>query len=182
MMNLGHRTSRLAALGLLLLSACSLPQPQADTVRNFTLSGPAPAVADGAVVRPVQLAGHLRSRVMAVRVADHEVIYVEDARWAESLDDAITQVLRARLGALGSGRVVSVQVQRCEPVRHEGNTVQLAATYTITSPGDDSAEVRRGQFTAKPRPWDGRDYGALVGLMREAVGELGDELAAVLAK
>jgi len=179
--------SRLSALGLLssvlwLLAACNLPAPQADTARHFTLSGPAAAAADGAIMRPVQLAGHLRGRAMAVRIAAHEVVYLEDVRWAEALDDAITQLLRARVGSAGAGSVITVQIQRCELVRAEGNSVQLAATWTITSPGGDAAVgLRRGSFTASPRTWDGKDYGGLVGQIRDAVNELGDALAAAAA-
>lgn len=159
----------------LLLAACKiLPEPQADPVRNFTLSGPVSLAGEGATVRPVQIAGHLRGRAMAVRVAANEVVYEENARWAESLDDAITQLLRARLGGAGAGRVVSVQVQRCELVRNEGNSVQLAATYTITAP---DGTTKHGAFSASPRTWSGGDYGALVGQLREAIGELGDALA-----
>ncbi len=159
----------------LLLSACNvLPEPQADPVRHFTLSGPVSAPVDGATVRPVQIAGHLRGRAMAVRVGANEVIYEENARWAESLDDAITQLLRARVGPAGAGQVVAVQVQRCELVRNEGNSVQLAATYAITAP---DGKVKHGAFTAGPRTWDGRDYGVLVGQIRDAVDELGDALA-----
>ncbi|MBI2497985.1 MAG: membrane integrity-associated transporter subunit PqiC [Opitutae bacterium] len=162
-----------------LLSSCNLPQPQVDTVRHFTLSGPVATAADGAVVRPVQLAGHLRGRVMAVRIAANEVIYNEDVRWAEPLDDAITQLLRARLGTAGAGRVITVRIQRCELVRSEGNSVQLAATYTITAPDGSTS---RGTFSASPRTWDGQDYGALVGLISAAVTELGDALTAAMGK
>ena len=176
----GRLGALLLALGSLLLTACNvLPEPQADAVRHFTLSGPVAAPADGAIVRPVQIAGHLRGRAMAFRVAANEVVYEENARWAESLDDAITQLLRARIGAAGPGRVVAVQVQRCELVRSEGNSVQLAATYAITAP---DGTVKHGAFTAAPRTWDGRDYGSLVSQLRDAVSELGDELVGALAK
>jgi uncharacterized lipoprotein YmbA len=166
-----------------LFSACSLPQPQADLARHFTLSGPVTGtpVPDAVTVHPVRLAGHLRNRAMAVRIAPNEVTYLEDVRWAEALDDAITQVLRARLAGIGGGAQVSVQIQRCELVRNEGNTVQLAATYAISPSGADKSEARRGSFTANPRPWDGKDYGELVGLLRDAVGDLGDALATAVA-
>jgi uncharacterized lipoprotein YmbA len=167
---------QLSALSFLVFG-CSLPSPQADTVRHFTLSGPVTAAADGAVVRPVQLAGHLRGRVMAVRVAANEVIYDEEVRWAETLDEAITSVLRARVGATGAGKTVNVQIQRCELVKHEGSSVQFAATYAITAA---DGTVKRGTFSASPRTWDGRDHGALVGQIRDAVGEFGDALAAAL--
>jgi hypothetical protein len=114
---------------------------------------------------------------MAVRIAANEVVYNEEVRWAESLDDAITAVLRARIGAAGAGSVVAVQVQRCELVRFEGDSVQVAATYAITR---KDGSIRRGTFSSSPRTWDGQDAGALVGQLRDAVGELGDALAAAL--
>jgi uncharacterized lipoprotein YmbA len=166
----------------LLLTACSiLPEPQADPVRHFTLSGPledAPR-ADAPTVRPVRLAGHLRNRSMAVRVSENEVVYRADVRWAEPLDEAITQVLRHRLQPLGGGAVVNVQVQRCELVRSAGDQVQLAATYTIAPRSGDS---RSGTFTATPRSWSGGDTGELVGLIQAAVNELADALAAEVGK
>ncbi len=167
---------------VLLLAGCNLPQPEADTSRHFTLSGPAAAVAvaEGTMVRPVQLAAHLQRRTMAVRVAENEVTYLEDVRWAEPLDEGVTQILRARLGGVASGCSISVQVQRCELVRFEGNQVQLTATYEITPPGGDPSRAKRGAFAATPRVWDGKDYGALVGLIRQAVGELGDALVTAL--
>ncbi len=169
---------QLSALSFFLAS-CNLPAPQADTVRYFTLSGPVAAAADGATVRPVQLAGHLRNRAMAVRLSPNEVIYNEDVRWAEALDEAITQLLRARVGAAGPGSFITVQIQRCELVRAEGNSVQLAATWTIfTTASDAGGGARHSSFTSSPRTWDGKDYGVLVSQIRDAVNELGDALAA----
>src|SRR4051812_1794707 len=167
----------------LILSGCNvLPEPQKDTVRYFTLSTPPAAtvpVADAVTVRPVQLAGHLRNRAMAVRVGENEVIYLDDTRWAESLGDAITQLLRSRLSTIGGNHIVTVQIQRCELVRSENNAVQVAATYSILSPGE-SAVPKRGVFTSGARNWDGKNPGALVGLLRDAVIELSDAIAAAL--
>jgi len=166
------------------LSACNvLPQPQADPVRHFTLGGevgPAP-VANATQVRPVLVAGHLHGRALAVRVAEHEVAYLDEVRWAEPLDVSLTQILHARLGAVGGGATVTVNVERFEPVRYAGNSVQLAATYTILPAGGDKAAAQRGVFTSSPRTWDGKDPGTLVGLMREAAGELGDAIAVAVA-
>ncbi|RXK53568.1 hypothetical protein ESB00_17915 [Oleiharenicola lentus] len=176
------RSVPLSALSLF-LSACSiLPEPQADTVRHFTLSEPAQMgrATEGVVVRPVRLAGHLRNRTMAVRVSAHEVVYLEDVRWAEPLDEALTQVLRNRLRAVTTGATVVVQVQRCELVRSDDNTVQLVATYAITPAG--GGEAQSAVFTATPRKWEGGDPGAIIGLMREAAGELADAIAAVVEK
>jgi len=170
-------SAQLAALGLLLTACNVLPDPQSDPVRYFTLSGPPPGapVPDAVIVRPIRLAGHLRNRNMAVRVSENEVTYLEDVRWAEPLDEAITQTLRNRLRQVGGGASITVQIQRCELVRDAGNSVQLAATYVITPPGGDP---KPGAFTATPRAWSGGDHGALVGMLRESVEELADAIAA----
>lgn len=165
-----------------LLGACSLPQAQVDTVRHFTLAGPTEtaAVAEGARVQPVRVAGHLRERAMAVRIGENEVQYLDDVVWAEPLADGITQTLRSRLAAIASDAVVSVQIQRCELNRAADNNVQLVATYSITTNGANGSVERKGLFTATPRVWDGKNPGALVALLREAVGELADRLVSQL--
>lgn len=172
----------LSALSLVVAPGCKiLPEPQPDTVRYFTLSEPAQAggVVEGVAVRPVRLAGHLRNRDMAVRVSAHEVTYLEDVRWAEPLDEALTQILRNRLRALAGGVTVVVQVQRCELVRAEDNTMQLAASYTITR---DGGESHSAVFAATPQRWAGGDSAELVALMRAAAGELADAIAAAVEK
>jgi len=179
-----HSVLGLLSTVLALLAACNLPAPQADPVRHFTLSVPAAAVpvAQATQVRPVQVAGHLHGRAMAVRVGEHEVVYLDEVRWAEPLDEAITELLRARLGSVAGGATVTVEVERCELDRSAGNTVQLAASYSIIPADGLKSAAYRGNFTATPRPWDGRDYGALVGLLSQAVGDLGDALAAAAEK
>lgn len=169
---------------LLSLAGCNvLPQQQADTARYFTLSSPeaAPRSSNATLVRPVHLAGHLRNRAMAVRVAENEVVYLDEVRWAESLSDAVTQLLRARLGPIEGNNVISIDVQRCELVRYENNSIQLVANYTILPTGDKVA-AQSGKFVASPRSWDGKDYGALVGELRAAIGELGDAIATAVAE
>jgi len=167
---------------LLALAGCGLPaiEPaKVDAVRHFTLSAlPAEsAVVGGLRVKPVELAGHLRGRELAVRVGENEVVYLEDARWAEPLDQGIGNLLRHRLGGVDAAGTVSVQVLRCELVRAEGDTVQFSATWTLAF-DDPQVPARRGVFNAEPRTWDGRDPGALVALLRAAVEGLGDALAA----
>jgi uncharacterized lipoprotein YmbA len=171
----------LSALSLLLGGCSILPEPQADPTRYFTLSGAAAGVpaADALMVRPVRLAGHLRNRNMAVRVSENEVVYLDEVRWAEPLDEAITQVLRNRLRPVGGGGAVVVQIQRCELVRSDGNTVQLSATYALAPAGGGDGQP--GTFTATPRAWTGGDHGALVGLIQAAVNELADAIAAAAA-
>jgi uncharacterized lipoprotein YmbA len=169
---------QLSAFSLLLAGCNLLPEPQPDPTRHFTLSAPTGVTQPGGVVvRPVEIAGHLRPRAMAVRIADHEVTYLEDVRWAEPLDTALTQLLQAKLAAAPSEWTVKVEIERFELLSHHGNAVQVAATYQATPKG---GAPKRGSFTATPRAWDGRDHGALVALLRDAANELGDALAAAL--
>jgi uncharacterized lipoprotein YmbA len=173
--------SLLLALGSLLLAGCNLlPEPQADNVRFFTLGSvaSAPAAAGGLVVRPVKLAGHLHGRDLVVRITEHEVIYLEDVRWAAPLDAALTQVLRARLAPVNGTGTVTVEVHRFELVRSEGNSVQLVASYSILPASGDKAAAPTHNFRASARTWDGKDPGVLVGLLAAAANELGDAIAA----
>jgi len=181
-MNRASRTvCLLSSVACLLVTSCSLPSPQEDPVRYFTLGMPAAGepVADAVAVRPVRVAGHLRNRDMAVRVSNNEVIYLDEARWAEPLDEAITQLLRQRMRQIPGDAVVTVHLQRCEVVRDADNAVQVIATYAIAStPG----ESRTGTFTASPRQWDGKDPAVLVGLLREGVNELAEAIAQAVTK
>lgn len=168
---------QLSAVSLCLAGCQILPEPQPDpVVRNFTLSGPAVTTdtMDPVTIRPVQMAGHLRNREIAVRISDHEVTYLEGMRWAEPLDEAVTQVLRNRLRRVSGGAVVTVRVLRCELVQSENNTVQLAATYRISPV---NGEPSQGTFTAPVRAWSGEDPAALVGLIHDAVQELAEAIA-----
>ncbi|MEO6993030.1 MAG: ABC-type transport auxiliary lipoprotein family protein [Lacunisphaera sp.] len=186
--------SRLVALSTLLgLVGCNiLPEPQKDAVRYFTLSTPAMQAGDdqasatkdhaefhGTTVRPVQIAGHLRERSMAVRVAENEVIYLDEVRWAQPLGDAITNLLRERLSDVGGNNVVTVQIHNCEPLRFKNDAVELAATWEIVALGGGTPI--RGEFTSAKRTWDGKDYRALVSEMHGAVEELGDAIASAIA-
>lgn len=163
------------------LGGCAVLRPAKDPVRYFTLGVPVATVAGGGVdVRPVGLAGHLRRGALAVRVSEHEITYLDEVRWAEPLDEALTQLLHARLAAPGRAWRVSVQVQRCELVRQPANQVEFAATYELRDSG--TAEVSRGAFRATPRPWAGADPGELVALLRASADEFAAHLAATLGR
>ena len=65
-------------------------------------------------------------------------------------------------------------------MRFERNSVQLAATYTLVPAEGGKEAAQHGVFTSSPRTWDGKDPGVLVGLLRDAAGELGDAIAVAL--
>ena len=168
----------LSAFSVLLGGCNLLPEPQADPTRHFTLSVPAATAPGGVEVRPVVLAGHLRNRAMAVRIAENEVTYLDDARWAEPLDTGLAEVLRAELSGVTGDWTVRVEVERFELLAHQDNAVLLAATCELRAKGE--AGPRRVNFTSSPRQWDGRDHGDLVGLLRAAAVELGQHLSAAM--
>jgi len=176
---------RILALGVQLSALCLfaagcnlLPEPQADPTRHFTLSAPTVAAPGGVDVRPVLLAGHLRNRAMAVRIAENEVAYLDEARWAEPLDAGLTDLLRAELAGVAGEWTARVEIERFELLTYQGNAVQLAAVCELRAKGD--AAPRRVNFASSPRQWDGRDHGELVGLLRAAAVELGAHLAGAM--
>ncbi len=186
--------SRLVAISAVLgLTGCNiLPEPQKDAVRYFTLSTPTMQSGDdqgptaknhpengGTTVRPVQIAGHLRERSMAVRIAENEIIYLDEVRWAQPLTDATTNLLRERLSHVGGNNVVTVQIHNCELLRFKGNTVELSATWEIVPLG--GGQPVRGDFTSATRTWDGKDYRELVSELRGTVEDLGDAIAVAIA-
>ncbi len=182
---------RATALGLLgataaLLASCSLPaiEPaRADATRYYLLGGAAGLqfAPTGINLVPVRVSPYLQSRLMAVRVGPNEVRFAAESHWAEPLDTAITQLLRARLAKDAAGRDCTVQVlvQQCEGATGADNNVRFAAIFEITA-GGTAAKAERHEFTAKPRKWDGKDYGQLAVQLREAVGELGESILAAL--
>jgi ABC-type uncharacterized transport system auxiliary subunit len=165
------------------LAGCNLPidPSRSDAVRYFTLSAPAAAATTGGVrVQPVQTAGHLHPREIAVRVGESEVVYLDEARWAEIPAEGMTSRLRAALAGVAADGTLRVEVSRCEPDRAAGNTVVFQAGYTFFPAGGGTAVS--GTFTANARKWDGRDVAALVGLYREALDEFGVAIAAALSR
>ncbi|MFI5335203.1 MAG: membrane integrity-associated transporter subunit PqiC [Opitutales bacterium] len=172
-----------SVLCLLLLAGCNLPieAAQPDPVRHFTLgSTGTPAAFGGVHVLPVQTAGHLHPRELAVRVGESEIIYLNDARWAEPLAEGLTSLLQARLSDSTAEGTLRVEISRCEPLRSAGNTVDFRASYSFQPAGGGPAVT--GVFAATPRPWDGRDPAGLVALYRAAAEDFGSALAAALAR
>lgn len=169
-----------------LLAGCGLPaiEPaRADTMRYYVLSGTTGLQfeANGVHVRPVRVPAYLQSRLLAVRLAENEVRYAAEAQWAEPLDAALTQLLRASVKTRAGGGDVTVQVlvQQCEGAIGAGAGVRFAATFEITT-GDKDAVPARHEFTAAPRAWDGKDYAQLAAGLRAAAGELAEAISAAL--
>jgi uncharacterized lipoprotein YmbA len=186
----------------LLLGACNLPQPVADTTRFYVLSSrPERTEATSTqhykiALMPVDVPLFLRSKPMAVRVGANELKYVDDARWAEPLDAGIGRVFREQLEALpeiaqvstGTDLVgpvadyqVEIRVLRCEgdTTGGEGKARFIASIVIHSANGD---RVARDTMRSEVGGWDGKDYGALANKLSEAVRELARKVPALLEK
>jgi uncharacterized lipoprotein YmbA len=148
-------------------------------------------------LKPVEVAPYLKKGSLVVRTGENEVSFPDEARWAEPLDQEITRTLRLRLlAAPRVGRVfvapyapddardfdVSVQVLRCEGARAGGarTVTRFAALVEIASAGENPRLVARKTFVAPEVAWDGKDFARLAGLLSDAVGALGQEIAGAL--
>jgi uncharacterized lipoprotein YmbA len=188
-----------AGLLTLALAACSLPQAQPDLTRYFLLNevtheasvaevvGEPPRI----VLRTVIVPEYLRGKIMQVRVADNEVRYIDEARWAEPLEAGLTRVLREDLAQRPSRvRVVArggdeheydvaVNLRRCEGVSPAG-LARLAARIEIFSEGVNPELVAQEDFTVDVPNWDGNDYGLLAKKLSEAADALAERIVTLL--
>ena len=187
--------------GLLVLAAacgCSLMRPARNTGRFYVLTPvQSPASAPGpdqsrelkcvVWIRPVELAGYLRTKEMVLRHGTNEVSFALYHQWAESLDEGIRRVVGQDLQtgqgisvipidqpARGTSAVytVSLRVLACGGILRGGRgSADFEAAWEVRGP---DAFVRRGQFEMPPAAWDGRDFGALArGLSRGVEGLAG---------
>ncbi|MEI7567406.1 MAG: hypothetical protein WCJ10_06180, partial [Opitutaceae bacterium] len=60
--------------------------------------------------------------------------------------------------------------------------VQLAATYAILPADGSAVTAQRGSFTTTARVWEGKDFEVLVGLLRAAIGDLSEAIAAAVVE
>jgi uncharacterized lipoprotein YmbA len=195
----GGMRMAVAGLVVLALAACSLPQAQPDLTRYFLLNevtheasvaevvGEPPRI----VLRAVIVPEYLRGKIMQVRVADNEVRYIDEARWAEPLEAGLTRVLREDLAQRPSRvRVVArggdeheydvaVNLRRCEGVLPAG-LARLAARIEIFSEGVNPELVAQEDFTIDVPNWDGKDYGLLAKKLSEAADALAERIVTLL--
>lgn len=193
------------AAGLALLAACSLPEAQPDLTRFFVLTAATPkaeattaaAAAEAAeaaprvVLRPVVVPEFLRGRIMGVRMAENEVKFIDQARWAEPLEAGLNRVLREDLaqqpatvrvvdrGGAEHDFDVQVQLRRCEGVLPAG-VARLTARIEVFSADLDPRLVAQGEFATDVAGWDGKDYGQLARKLSEAAAGLSQRIIELL--
>lgn len=199
----------LMAVTAAMVGGCQLLPPGAvDTTRFFVLNASIAAASAPSAepkhearlqigLRQVELPAYLRAtKSMVVRDGANEIRYQDYSRWAEPLDAGVNRVLVERLSAasnvlgvdahplrgdLARNCYIAIRVVRCEGVTGENPSARFAATYEITTPDATSPAISK-TYEAPDAPWDGKDFNALAKLLSEAVGGLGDKIAADLPK
>lgn len=189
----------------ILLGGCSFMRPQEDPTRFYVLSAAhsasGPTAESGRKrlqvgLKPVELPRYLQGRSMVVRMGTNEIQFAEFDRWAEPLDQAISQVMKENLShAPNVARVavnshgdstvdceVAIRVLSCEGVRvaNGDGSVRFEATWEVRPVGTNSVAAKRGGFTAEAVAWDGKDYGQLAGRLSEAMAAAANAIAADL--
>jgi uncharacterized lipoprotein YmbA len=180
----------LSGLALALAGCSLLPEPKADPTKFYVLTTPATPVAAARVttvvqLRPVEVAGYLRSPALVVRRGENEIEFRDQARWGESLDLGIARVLKEELRARGieagtgpgSGGQLSVRVLACEGTASGG--VNFRAAWELTDVG--TASRRGGTFQAADLRWDGKSESTLAAQLSEAVAGLAAEIVQAMA-
>ena len=189
-----------------LLTACSLPLPQAqsDLTRYYLLTSTdiRPETDTAATlkqwvvgVRAVDVPAYLRGKPFAIRSHANEIMFLDGVRWGEPLDQGIARVVAENLRSLKNIARVSTQPFRADEQRDfeimvnvtacEGTAdgdVRFAATWRIPVPGGSTATTAEGNYAASGLRWDGRDHGQLAAKLSEALGGLSREIAASLPK
>jgi uncharacterized lipoprotein YmbA len=188
------------------LVGCSVLKPAEDQTRYYLLASASPpaegprtnSVSKGIVVRvrPVELAGYLRTKDMVVRTGTNEVSFAMFHRWAAPLDSAIRAALANGLRANpavqdvltdepspSQGRVytLSVQVTACEGrISNQHGSVVFRAAWEITTPDPGREILAQGVFRARPMSWEPGDYAALAAELSKAVGDFSAVLTQAL--
>ena len=139
-------------------------------------------------IGPIKIPDYLDRPQIVTRVAQDEIALAEFDRWAQNLQNSLTQVLAKNLSVLlctntiqlfpwGGGIPVDYRIEM-EVLRLDGNlggNVSLEAWWTVLS-GDRKKILftKRSNFTEAV---GGKDYKSLVGAQSRAVGALSREIA-----
>ena len=181
----------------LCLGACGSPRVNFYTLQSpaAATAAPMPAAVAAAddyrvTVGPVTLPDMVDRPQMVVRVAPHQMVLLDQHRWAEPLKSEIPLVIAGNLAKLLGTREVSVHpggrnagrnlrvrvdVQRFDSVPGDGAT--LEAYWSVASIGGN--DIKTGRFAAHV-PVQGPAYAALAEAHGKALEALSEELAAAI--
>lgn len=188
-----------ATLGVV---GCSFLKPPAAGPRSFmltALSAPAGSQSTAPATLTlgmglVKIPGYLLRRSMAVREDGNEVVYLNNAIWAERIDTGLQRVLASNLGALlSTDRVrlapwrsddisveVHVQVERFD-VDVEGEAMLTAWWRVVSRSGREV--IDSGHFSAsRSGPAPAKDPGGAAASLSALAAEFSQELAQTITR
>jgi uncharacterized lipoprotein YmbA len=188
--------SLLASAAYLCLPACISFKAAHDTARYFLLSpmagadkAPAPASALAIGVGKVKVPAYLLRDPLAVRQDTNEVKYLENALWAERLDNGLQRIIAEDLGRLLATDRVRLSSWRREDVQLEVYVSierfdidadcqgEISAWWRILSPGGEQT-LKAGQFHAvRKGPVPSLDPRAAVATLSLLVEDLSRDIA-----
>jgi len=192
---------KIALLGLTVLAAgCTLLSPRHDPSRFYTLSPrmggaagarPSPSTAGlTIVVGPVTLPAYLDRNEVAVRVSASELKYALTERWAEPLVQTLTRVVIENLGAAlrtdgvsgvaNASTVTPDYAIELVVIRFEATAdgkAELTARWAVRDRARKIVRIRQSQHE---RQAAAATVEGGVNAMSAALGDLSDEIAAVL--
>jgi uncharacterized lipoprotein YmbA len=181
-------------------AGCLRPKRANDIAHVYVLSPaavrpnePSPALRDLRLgIAPVEMPPYLLDRRMILRKGTNEVIYLENHRWAERVDQEVQRVVAADLGTLlDTDRIVlsswlrqSVQVEVHLAVQRldcdDHGEVHLDARWRIATPGGEKTLFTgRSQITRQSMPGV-RNTDLAVSQMSEVLAEMSGQIAAAL--
>ncbi|HXS67263.1 MAG TPA: PqiC family protein [Candidatus Polarisedimenticolia bacterium] len=194
-----HRVAVACVLGLF-LGGCSLLKPSGITPRTFVLTAAASAAetSPGSTnivigIRTVKVPGYLSGKGFAMRQGSNEIVYLEDAEWAERMDNALQRVLAANLcsfiptdqvrlslwGAESVSAQVEVNVAQFD-VDANGEAVLKAWWRVMSNKGE---LIDSGRFSASRKgPSPKVDANGAAASMSALVADLSHTLAQVIQR
>jgi uncharacterized lipoprotein YmbA len=190
--------SLLACVGCLCLPACISFKPAHDTARFFLLSptaeakvAPSPALtrALSIGVGKIKVPAYLLRDALAVRQNSNEVKYLENAVWAERLDNGLQRVFAEDLARLLATDRIRLSAWQPEDVQLEvyvsidrfevdvDGQGEVSARWRILSPGGERT-LKSGQCHASRKgPAPTPDPRAVVATLSLLVEDLSREVA-----
>jgi uncharacterized lipoprotein YmbA len=197
-MNSRHFFSTTLAVLTLAVAGCNIiPEAKPDPSRFFILNDPQATATTSENLGvtlgllPIELPVYLdNSRSIAVASPGNQIKFRDFDRWAESMDDGITRVLRSALTrAPGIARVrvppfstatkrdfdLQVRIIHCEGFESgENRSIRFALGFELTSPQESF--VHLDTYAAPLTAWDGSSS-ELATLLSEAIAKAAQEIA-----
>ena len=156
-----------------------------EQVANWGDNGP------NVLIGPINVPEHIKRNEIVFRATGNRVMINEYDRWAESVDNNISEIVSENLSNLLSSNGIytddsdfvtrpdiTIRIDVNQFGLMENGQVTLQASWEIEDDKAGVTELFAGQFTVSPRS---EDIGSVVAAMSESVKQLSNALASELA-